>query len=196
MSRQGTKSGNKNKTSRVADTSLSDSIARLEERIDTIATALMGTEEFARTANFATNLQLRMQKGMAGHMARQLALFNMPSREDVAALGERVMDIDERLVRIEEMLHQIAQSVVVPAEPTFSTAKPSRNRQPKKTAMSGAHLNGAGSKPSVEDTQGSTAKPKKQKMQGKTADDKVSNGHAAKASGQKKTKRRASVPAE
>ncbi len=87
--------------------SASEAIASLEERVDAIATAVMGTEEFAKTANLAANLQLRMQKGMAGHMARQLALFNMPSRDDLTALAERVMTMDERLVRIEELLARL-----------------------------------------------------------------------------------------
>ena len=87
----------------------------------------MGTEEFARTANAASNVQLRLQKGMNNHMARQLAMFNMPSREDIAALGERMMTIDDRLVRIEEMLRHI-----VPIEARGKSASgPPRTKKPR-----------------------------------------------------------------
>ena len=93
--------------------------------MDTIATTLMGTEEFAKTANLASNVQLRLQQGMNNHMARQLALFNMPSREDIALLGERMMTIDDRLVRIEELLRQMA-----PPEAKAPPAGPPRTKKP------------------------------------------------------------------
>ncbi len=93
--------------------------------MDAITTTLMGTEEFAKTANIASNLQLRMQKGMANHMSKQLAMFNMPSREDITALGERMMTIDERLVRIEAMLRTLS------AANGASAAQPPRSRTPR-----------------------------------------------------------------
>lgn len=104
--------------------SIREAIATLEARVDSIATALMGTEEFARTANAASNVQLRLQKGMNAHMARQLALFNMPSREDIAALGERMMTIDDRLVRIEDMLRQMTPPAGAKAGSPPRTKKP------------------------------------------------------------------------
>ncbi len=87
----------------------------------------MGTEEFARTANIANTMHLRVQKGMSDHMARQLAMFNMPSREDINALGERMMMMDDRLVRIEEALRRLT-----PPESVVSTAgKPPRTKKPR-----------------------------------------------------------------
>lgn len=127
---------------------LQEAIAGLEERVDAIATAIMGTEEFARTANLAANLQLRMQKGMAGHMSRQLALFNMPSREDINALAERVMTMDERLVRVEALLVELIRIGVAGTAPADGAAvdparrngvvRPARTRQPKARAASAA----------------------------------------------------------
>lgn len=119
----------KNKASEGGDP-VSEAIAKLEERVDMIATSLMGTEEFARTANLASNVQMRMQKGMSTHMARQLAMFNMPSRDDITSLGERMMSVDERLVRIEEMLQRMAPA---PAA-SERAAQPPRTRKPKAKA--------------------------------------------------------------
>ncbi len=48
-----------------------------------------------------------MRKAMEEHMGRQLERFNMPSRDDIAALGERMMNIDDRLIRVEEMLQKM-----------------------------------------------------------------------------------------
>lgn len=103
-------------------------IATLEERIDLITTSLMGTEEFARTANAASQLQLRVKKGVNDHMARQLALFNMPSRDDISAIGERLMTMDERLIRIESMLSRLA------GPQPAAGARPPRTRKPAKKA--------------------------------------------------------------
>jgi len=103
-------------------------ISRLEERVDSLATTLMGTEEFAGAANLAANLQLRAQKGMGDHMARQLAFFNMPSREDIAALGERLIAMDDRLVRIETMLARMAG----PAAQSPGVDRPPRTKKPPK----------------------------------------------------------------
>lgn len=107
--------------------SIREAIATLEERVDTIAGALMGTEEFARTANIANTMQLRVQKGVNDHMSRQLAMFNMPSREDINALGERVMVMDDRLVRIEEMLRRLTPVDAA----TVQRAKPPRTKKPR-----------------------------------------------------------------
>lgn len=85
----------------------------------------METEEFSKTANAASSVQMRVRKGMNSHMARQLALFNMPSREDMTALAERVMTMDERLVRIEAMLQRMA-----PEASAQRTARPPRTKKP------------------------------------------------------------------
>lgn len=85
----------------------------------------METEEFSKTANAASSVQMRVRKGMNSHMARQLAMFNMPSREDMTALAERVMTMDERLVRIEAMLQRMAPDATVPR-----TNQPPRTKKP------------------------------------------------------------------
>lgn len=113
---------------------LRGAISRLEERVDSLATTLMGTEEFAGAANLASNLQLRAQKGMSDHMARQLAFFNMPSREDITALGERLISMDDRLVRIETMLARMAGTSAAASE---GVAGPPRTRKPPKREEGG-----------------------------------------------------------
>jgi hypothetical protein len=100
-------------------------IAKLEERVDTIGTALMGTEEFAGVATAASTLRARAQKGLSDHWGRQLAFFNMPSREDIAAIGDRLMSMDERLARVEHMLARMAGP-----DPGAKRAGPARTRKP------------------------------------------------------------------
>ncbi|MEM6913300.1 MAG: hypothetical protein AAF511_04920 [Pseudomonadota bacterium] len=108
-----------------AGNGIRDAIAKLEARVESISTALMGTEEFSKTANAASSVQMRVQRGMSSHMARQLALFNMPSREDINALAERVMTMDERLVRIEALLQRIT-----PEDAARPAGGPPRTKKP------------------------------------------------------------------
>ena len=108
-----------------ASDAVREAISNLEARVDSIATALMGTEEFARTANVASNMQLRVKKGMNDHMARQLAIFNMPSRDDITAIGERLMVMDERLIAIEARLRALAPEAGKPA-----SKSPPRTKRP------------------------------------------------------------------
>ena len=58
--------------------------------------------------NQMQNLQLEFQKGFGELMAKQLANFNLPSREDVLQLSEDVRDINRRLGRIETSIRKLA----------------------------------------------------------------------------------------
>lgn len=100
-------------------------VAAIEERVNTIGTALLGTEEVAGMATAASTLRARAQKGLNDHWARQLAFFNMPSREDIAAIGDRLMSIDERLARVEQTLARLAGP-----DPSARRAGPARTRKP------------------------------------------------------------------
>jgi hypothetical protein len=59
-------------------------------------------------------------------MSRYLQLVNMPSRQEVLALGERLSGIDERLSRMEALL---AGRAVGPDSST--AAAPGANRPPR-----------------------------------------------------------------
>lgn len=107
-------------------------IASIEERVNTIGTALLGTEEVAGVATAASTIRARAQKGLNDHWARQLAFFNMPSREDIAAIGDRLMSMDERLARVESLLARMAQPA--PAAPRGG---PARTRKPPPKAETG-----------------------------------------------------------
>ena len=111
-------------------------IAKLEERVDTIGAALLGTEEFAGVATAASTLRARAQKGLNDHWGRQLAFFNMPSREDIAAIGDRLMSMDERLARVEQILSRMAGPDLA-----AKRAGPARTRKPPPKAAAPAKPN-------------------------------------------------------
>ena len=102
-----------------------DAVSKLESRVDAISTEIFGTSQFAQAANSMTAMTTRFRKGMHDGMAKTLETYNMPSREDVTALGERLMSVETRLGRIEELLTRLAQ----PA-PARKAGGPSRTKKP------------------------------------------------------------------
>lgn len=103
----------------------------LEARFDEMAKAVFGTEAFAQTSHRATELGAKVQKGVSEQMSKNLAFWNMPSREDVTAIGERLMTMDERLVRIEEALARLAPDETRPATGPKRTRKPPAKKAAK-----------------------------------------------------------------
>ena len=81
-----------------------DWVTQWERAADQFSNQFMGTDEFSKSMNQMQNLQLEFQKGFGELMAKQLANFNLPSREDVLQLSEDVRDINRRLGRIETWL--------------------------------------------------------------------------------------------
>jgi len=91
---------------------------------------LMKSGEFARTVQGATSAGLRAQAVAKDAMSRALAAANMPSREDIVGLGERMGAIEERLSRIETLLIKLAGQDV----PRLERPKPERTKKPPRKA--------------------------------------------------------------
>ncbi len=83
-------------------------VTQWERAADQFSNQFMGTDEFSKSMNQMQNFQLEFQKGFGELMAKQLANFNLPSREDVLQLSEDVRDINRRLTRIETSIRNLA----------------------------------------------------------------------------------------
>jgi hypothetical protein len=75
-----------------------------ERNINSVANQVMGTESFSRLMQEAQRMQLALQQATSEAMGRRLAAMNMPTREDVIRLAEKLSDVDRRLARIEASL--------------------------------------------------------------------------------------------
>ncbi len=82
-------------------------VTQWERAFDKASNEVMGTEDFAQSLNQMQNLQLELQRSFGELMARQLATFNMPSRDDVLDLAAAVRDMDRRLARIETQIRSL-----------------------------------------------------------------------------------------
>ena len=100
-------------------------ISEFETRLDAVSRDFFGTDGFARTANIANDLSHRARKGFSDRMGKQLEFYNMPSRDDITALGERIMEVEDRLIRIEDMLLK-----ALPASADASRSGPPRTKKP------------------------------------------------------------------
>ena len=97
-----------------------------ERNLNSVANQVMGTESFSRLMQEAQRMQLALQQATSEAMGRRLSALNMPTREDIIRLAEKLTDVERRLMRIEASLDGDATLVVDDAP---RAAKP-RTRQP------------------------------------------------------------------
>jgi len=97
-----------------------------ERNINSLANQVMGTESFSRMMQEMQRMQLALQQATSEAMGRRLAAMNMPTREDIIRLAEKIGDVDRRLAHIEAALEGNA----VPAAETAPRTGRPRTRQP------------------------------------------------------------------
>ena len=68
---------------------------------------VMQTEAVSRAVGREINAALHGQQMLTQGMAGPLAMLNLPTREDVVALGERVGRLEDAMARMEAMLVQV-----------------------------------------------------------------------------------------
>jgi polyhydroxyalkanoate synthesis regulator phasin len=106
-------------------------LGQWESVANQFGTELMKSGEFARTMHGATSAATRAQEVAKEAMSRALAAANMPSREELAAIGERMSALEERLSRIESLLIKLAGQ---DAAPKVERPKPARTKKPPQQA--------------------------------------------------------------
>ena len=104
-----------------------------ERNINSIANQVMGTESFSRLMQEMQRMQLAVQQATSEAMGRRLAAMNMPTREDVIRVAEKLADVERRLARIEASLDG-AEPVALPD--ASSSGRP-RTRQPPAEYLQG-----------------------------------------------------------
>ncbi|MFT3809887.1 MAG: hypothetical protein QM698_08205 [Micropepsaceae bacterium] len=94
---------------------------KFERQFNEAGNKVMGQEQFSAAVNKASVLPLAMQKAMGEAMAKYFAALNLPSRDDILSLGERMSAVEEQLRRLAD--------AVAPAP--AAAASPPRTRKPK-----------------------------------------------------------------
>lgn len=108
-----------------------DWLGQAERQLNTFFNNVMGTDQYTRALGQFNDFSLNMQKSMGEAMGRYLSSLNLPTREDFAALGDRLASIEERLGTIERASGGLQPSVSEIQGPSNSP-RPPRTRKPPK----------------------------------------------------------------
>jgi hypothetical protein len=105
---------------------------------------VLGTDGFSSAMNTWVEASLTVQRMVADQLERYYTTFNIPTHNDLVALGERMKGIEDTLARLEMQLASVkvksAKSGPVKAPPRI---KPKRTKRPPVAAARSA--NGASS---------------------------------------------------
>lgn len=99
---------------------------------------VLGTDTFSSAMNTWVEGALTLQRMLADNLERYYNTFNIPSHNDLMALGERMKAMEETLARIEAAL---ALANPEAAQKLKARPKPARTRRPASAARRG---NGTG----------------------------------------------------
>ena len=83
-------------------------------------TGLMKDDNVARTLGEQIHAGLHKQQMLAQSMAGPLAAMNVPTREDLVAIGERIGRVEDAVARVEALVTRMASA---------DTARPARTRK-------------------------------------------------------------------
>lgn len=98
----------------------------------------MGSPEFGESSGRLLETMLAAQKSARVNMRTYLESMNVPTREDIARLGELVVGIEEKIDQVADRLDAIEDAVrAEPAEPSrpAKPAKPRTSAKPRTRAM-------------------------------------------------------------
>jgi polyhydroxyalkanoic acid synthase PhaR subunit len=106
-----------------------DWLDQTERQLNSYFNQVMGTEQYVRFLGQFSELTLNMQKNMGEAMERYFKSLNLPTREDLAALGQRLNVIEQRVAAIERSSAS-ASLAGVGAVPEIVKPRPPRTRKP------------------------------------------------------------------
>jgi Poly(R)-hydroxyalkanoic acid synthase subunit (PHA_synth_III_E) len=107
-----------------------DWLEQTERQLNSYFNQVMGTEQYARFLGQFSELTLNMQKNMGEAMERYFKSLNLPTREDLTLLGQRLNVIEQRVAALERN-SPAANLVAGAAAPEVATPpRPPRTRKP------------------------------------------------------------------
>ncbi len=102
---------------------------------------VLGTEGFSSSMNAAVEASLTLQRLVADNLERYYTTFNIPTHNDLVALGERMKAIEESLARLESALAQSNPKLAAVIRPA-ARRKPARTKRPAAAAARSTNGNG------------------------------------------------------
>jgi len=105
-------------------------IGEMEKGFNAFANQAMTSPEFSRAMNGMGNVSAGVQKQLGDLMEKYLSTMNLPSRAQMADLGERLTAIESQLNEITSLLRR-THGDAAEGDPAHAPApRPPRTRQP------------------------------------------------------------------
>ncbi|WP_439374146.1 hypothetical protein ACRQ5Q_30355 [Bradyrhizobium sp. PMVTL-01] len=104
-------------------------MGEMEKGFNSFANQAMSSPEFSQALNRAGGVAAGAQKQVGELMEKYLVAMNLPSREQVTGLAERLQSIEAQVSEMKSMLSQIAASSGI--SQSFDAApRPPRTKRP------------------------------------------------------------------
>lgn len=103
-------------------------VGEMEKGFNSFATKAMETPEFSQAMNRAGGAAAGAQKQFGDLMEKYLLSMNLPSREQMAGIAERLQSIEGQLGEIKSMLSQMSANSA--AQQPGAAPRPPRTKRP------------------------------------------------------------------
>jgi polyhydroxyalkanoic acid synthase PhaR subunit len=106
-----------------------DWLGQAERQLNSFFNSVMGTEQYTRAMGQFNDFSLNMQKSMSETMGRYFSSLNLPTRDDLTALGRRLTAIEDRLSAMESGRSGSSRSSEAPENSSSNMPRPPRTRK-------------------------------------------------------------------
>ena len=110
-----------------------DLVSQWEKSVNSAANESMASDQFSSSMNKALGASVQAQQLMSEAMSRYLATLNLPSREDVIGIGERLQSIEAHLSRVVELLEAFPRRKRRWRAASQAAPMPPRTKRPPKS---------------------------------------------------------------
>ncbi|MET4327035.1 SMC interacting uncharacterized protein involved in chromosome segregation [Bradyrhizobium sp. i1.15.2] len=104
-------------------------VGEMEKGFNSFANQAMSSPEFSQAVNRAGGVAAGAQKQLGDLMEKYLVSMNLPSREQVTSLAERLQSIEGQIGEIKSMLSQMAASSGI-SQGSDTALRPPRTKRP------------------------------------------------------------------
>jgi SMC interacting uncharacterized protein involved in chromosome segregation len=104
-------------------------LAEMERGFNAMANQVMGSEQFSKVTHQFTGASVGAQKTVSDLMERYLVSMNLPSRAQMASMGDRLQSIEGQLNEIRALLNR-AHADVASQGTGIAAPRPPRTKQP------------------------------------------------------------------
>ncbi|MBR0966243.1 hypothetical protein JQ554_18710 [Bradyrhizobium diazoefficiens] len=104
-------------------------VGEMEKGFNSFANQAMASPEFSQVVNRAGGVAAGAQKQLGELMEKYLVTMNLPSREQVTGLAERLQAMEGQIGEIKSMLSQMAASSGV-SQGADAASRPPRTKRP------------------------------------------------------------------